>query len=318
MSGVSTSILAGEIAEIPQAAARLGAWCVADAAKALVHADPGMLATIARGSSDHAAACVAYGCAMMSGIIPASYPPSLASLHGQVPRASGQAALAVSQSGRSTDIVTATRAFLDAGAVTVVLTNSSKSPLGRCGSHVVDVLAGPERAVAATKSFVNSVLAGVWLLAGWHSDAALAAALERLPDALATAAASPADTLYEALSTGDRLMVLGRGPSLGVAQEIALKAMELCGIPAMAYSTAEVRHGPMQILRGRHPVLDLTRGDPLPGTAPIPLPHRPDLHPLLDPLLDLLPVYAALEAAARRRGLDPDSPDRLAKETITI
>lgn len=312
------SHLASEIAEIPEAAARLSAGSVAAAAEALAASQPAVLATVARGSSDHAASALAYACATMSGLIPASYPPSLASIHGQAPRAAGQAALAISQSGRSTDIVAATRALHEAGAVTVVLTNTPDSPIARWGGHVVDIAAGPERAVAATKSFVNSVLAGAWLLAGWHRDAALARALERMPEALARAAAHPADRLCDALATEGRFMVLGRGPSLGVAGEVALKAMELCGVPALAYSTAEVRHGPMQILRDGHPVLDLTQGETLAGTVPIPLPPRPDLHPLLDPLLDLVPVYAALEEAARRRGLDPDSPDRLRKETITI
>lgn len=312
------SRLATEIAEIAEAAARLSAGSVAAAAEALAAAQPALLATVARGSSDHAANAIAYACAVMSGVIPASYPPSLASIHGQVPRAAGQAALAISQSGQSTDIVAATQSLHDAGAVTIVLTNNPDSPLGRVGGQVIDIAAGPERAVAATKSFVNSVLAGAWLLAGWHRDATLAAALARMPEALARAGACRADALCDALATQGRFMVLGRGPSLGVAGEVALKAMELCGLPATAYSTAEVRHGPMQILRDGHPVLDLTRGEALPGTAPIALPERADLHPLLDPLLDLVPVYAALEEAARRRGLDPDNPDRLRKETITV
>lgn len=109
-------------------------------------------------------------------------------------------------------------------------------------------------------------------------------------------------------------MVLGRGPSLGVAGEVVLKAMELCGLSALAYSAAEVRHGPMQILRDEYPVLDLTRGGPFDGTRPIALPDPVSLHPLLD----LVPIYVALEAAARARGADPDAPDRLEKETVTL
>ena len=312
------SLLSTEIAEIPEAAARLGADGVAGAVSTLRALQPSLLATVARGSSDHAATCLAYACGTMSGVIPASYPPSLASIEGQVPRATGQVALAISQSGQSTDIVAAARALHDAGAALVVLTNSPDSPLGRTGGHVIDIAAGPERAVAATKSFVNSILAGMWLLAGWHGDRKLAAALERMPEALDRALGTRATALHDSLAREGRLMVLGRGASLGIASEIALKAMELTGLPAMAYSTAEVRHGPMQILRDRHPVLDLTRGVDLPDIALIDMPRQAPLHPLLDPLLDLVPAYAALEAAARDRGLDPDAPDRLKKETVTL
>lgn len=312
------SQLSVEIAEIPEAAARLNAAGVAEAVAALRALRPHVMATVARGSSDHAATCLAYACGMLSGVIPASYPPSLASIEGQRPRAKGQAALAISQSGRSADIVAAARALHEAGAALVVLTNSPASPLASVGGHVVDIAAGPEHAVAATKSFVNSVLAGIWLLAGWHGDVKLAEALERMPEALDLALSTTATALHETLAGRSRLMVLGRGPSLGIGAEIALKAMELCGLPAMAYSTAEVRHGPMQILRDGHPVLDLTRGANLPDVTPIEMPMQPPVHPLLDPLLDLIPAYVALEAAARDRGLDPDAPDRLKKETVTL
>lgn len=276
------------------------------------------MATVARGSSDHAATCLAYACGALSGIIPAGYPPSLASITRQRPRAERQVALAISQSGRSADILAAATALHGAGAALVVLTNSPSAPLACIGGHVVDIAAGPEHAVATTKSFVNSVLAGFWLLAGWHADAELAGALERMPEALDRALATNAAALRDTLAGEPRLMVLGRGPSLGIAAEIALKAMELTGVPAMAYSTAEVRHGPMQILRDGHPVLDLTRAADLRDVRPGALPDRSSIHPLLDPLLDLVPACAALEAAARDRGLDPDAPDRLQNETVTF
>lgn len=315
------SQLSREIAEIPDAAARLleqGGGPIGDVAKALRKLSPMAMITVARGSSDHVATSMSYGLGQISGIIPASYPPSLASLTGQAPNVAGQVALAISQSGQSKDIIAGARALSDGGAHLVVLTNSVDGPLAHLGGDVIDIHAGPEMAVAATKSFVNSLLAGAMLIAEWQDDASLRNALSVMPDALARALGTTPDQLVEPLASTSRLMVLGRGPSLGIANEIALKAMELCGVPALAYSAAEVRHGPMQILRDDFPLLDLSRGQVLAGTTPIPLADYRSVHPLLDPLLDLVPVYVALEAAARARGLDPDAPDRLKKETVTI
>lgn len=173
-----------------------------------------------------------------------------------MPQVRGQVALAISQSGRSADIIAAAHGLMAGGATLVVLTNRVDGPLAQRGGHIFDIRAGPERAVAATKSFVNSLLAGAMLLAEWRDDAVLRGALARMPAALSV----KLPDLMPVLSTGGRLMVLGRGPSLGIAGEVALKAMELCGLSALAYSAAEVRHGPMQILRDEYPVLDLTRG----------------------------------------------------------
>ncbi|UWQ18401.1 SIS domain-containing protein [Jannaschia sp. M317] len=313
------SILSREIAEIPEAAARLldrGAPALAEAGARLRAQDPSILATIARGSSDHAATVLAYGAGALSGVVPLSYPPSLASLHHQVPRLSGQVAVAISQSGRSEDLLAAGRAVVAGGGHLIVLTNRFDSPLARAAGDALDIHAGPEHAVAATKSFVNSVLAGAMLLAEWQDDDALRAALVRMPEALSQP--RRIDGLDAVLTGGDRLMVLGRSASLGIAGEVALKAMELCGMTALAYSSAEVRHGPMQILRDGYPVLDLTRGAALPDTRTLHPPAPTGLHPLLDPLLDLVPIYVALEQAARARGLNPDVPDRLKKETVTV
>jgi len=315
------SQMAREIAEIPAAAARLldlGRAPITEVADRLREHSPNVLVTVGRGSSDHAATGLAYGLGMMSGILPASYPPSLASIVGQVPRMEGQLALAISQSGQSRDIIAASQALIRGGATLVVLTNRTDGPLAQIGGQVIDIHAGPELAVAATKSFVNSVLAGAMLFSDWMGDDPLRQALSSMPEALDAALARGTADLVPALSDDDRLMVLGRGPSLGIAAEVALKAMELCGMTALAYSTAEVRHGPMQILRDGYPVLDLTRGPPLEGTVALSLPGAEPVHPQLDPLLDLVPLYVALEAAARARGFDPDAPDRLKKETVTL
>ncbi|MEM8849437.1 MAG: SIS domain-containing protein [Pseudomonadota bacterium] len=317
-----TSRMAQEIAEIPAACARLGsgptAKSITAAAEALRTTAPTVLITIGRGSSDHAATYLSYAFGIAAGLIPASYPLSLASLYGQSPRSQGHAALAISQSGQSPDIIAAATAIQEGGAALLVLTNTPDSPLAEVGGLTIDIAAGPERAVAATKTFIVSIVAGLRVLALWQEDRHLLRGLDQIPDALSDALTLPSADLTNLFADTDRLMVLGRGPSLGIAQETALKAMELCQMTAVAFSSAEVKHGPMQILNGAYPVLDLQRADPLPGTRSVYPPGRPKLHPLIDPLLDLVPIYVALEAAARARGLDPDAPARLAKETITL
>ena len=314
-----TTLMAREMAEAPEACARLlenGA--LKDAAREWRASDPAALVTVARGSSDHACAYVGYAAAQVAGVVWASYPPSLASLHGHTPRGAGMAALAVSQSGGSPDIVAAAEALRDGGASVVALTNTPGSPLAEAIQRTVPLDAGAERAVAATKSFVASVAAGLRLVALWTGDGALADATMRLPDALSSAMAADMTETIDVLSATDRLLVLGRGPALGTAGEVALKAMELCEVPALALSGAEVRHGPMQAVKGGFPVIDLDRDAPLEGARVLPLPPRASLHPLVDPLLDVMPLYAALEAATRARGLDPDAPSRLRKVTRTL
>ncbi|MFQ6546588.1 SIS domain-containing protein [Aestuariibius sp. 2305UL40-4] len=317
-----TSLMAQEIAQIPEVCDRLLSGpahnAIAAAAEALRATDPSLLVTVGRGSSDHAATYLSYVCGILSGVVPASYPLSLASLHGQRPRAKGQAALAISQSGRSPDILAAATALRDGGAALVVLTNAANNPLADLSDLTIDVSAGPERAVAATKSYVASVFAGLRLMALWHDAKDLLDATTRGPDALSAALGSRSAEMVDVFSRTDRLLVLGRGPSLGIAQEIALKAMELCQITALALSGAEVRHGPMQMLNDGYPVLDLLRAGPLPGSQTFHPPASQALHPLIDPLLDLVPVYIALEAAAQARGLDPDAPTRLQKVTTTL
>src|SRR6185437_783834 len=119
----------------------------------------------------------------------------------------------------------------------------------------------PERSVAATKSFVSSVVAGLALLAHWAADDKLMAALATLPLALRDAIGCDWSPLLEALDGHNSLYVLGRGPSLAIAEEAALKFKETCGIHAEAYSAAEVMHGPVRIVEPGYPLLVLAARD---------------------------------------------------------
>ena len=167
-----------EIDEIPEAAARLltqSADSLKAAGKALRDKDPAFLITIARGSSDHAAHFIKYAVEQTAGRAVASIGPSLASIYGRSLKLDQAAAISISQSGKSPDIVALAQSAARSGALTISLTNTLPSPLSDASAHPIDIQAGPELAVAATKSFFNSVLAGLAVLAEWTQDRALLA-----------------------------------------------------------------------------------------------------------------------------------------------
>ncbi|WP_439331608.1 SIS domain-containing protein [Pelagibacterium lacus] len=333
-----------EIGEIPAAVARLlgeGREGIRAAAAALRAADPDVVVTIARGSSDHAATYFKYACELIAGVPVASIGPSIASIYGGGLRLGKAGAIGISQSGKSPDIVAMLASARASGACAIAVTNTAASPLAAAADHVVDIGAGTEQSVAATKTFATSAVAGLALVADWTGDAALLKALDALPEALEAAIGRDWGELVEATADSMSLFVLGRGPGLAIASEAALKFKETSGIHAEAYSTAEVLHGPSAIVGEGFPVLVLcgddkarasileTAGrlgaqgarvfvtDPAPGTG-IALPVARTGHPLLDPLALAVSFYGFIEALARRRGFDPDQPPHLRKVTATL
>lgn len=336
--------MAQEVAEIPAAATRFLTQSrakVLQAARALQAQDPGLIVTVARGSSDHAATYLKYAIELQAGIPVASVGPSVASIYGRSLRLEGAACIGISQSGRSPDIVEMMRSAREGGALSLAITNFDDSPMALASNHCLPLQAGVETSVAATKTFVTSVLAGLSLLAEWQEDAALQTAVAGLPDALAQAVKLDWSPLAARLSRAQSLYVLGRGPAFAIASEAALKFKETCGLHAEAYSAAEVLHGPAAIVQAQFPVLALGVDDAalpqLTATAErlagqgadvfltggaaegcLTLPMVPDLHPLVAPLVLIAGFYSFIEALARRRGFDPDTPPHLRKVTETI
>lgn len=341
---MSQSHMAREVAEIPEAAARFLAEAgpaLAEAGAALRARDPHLLVTVARGSSDHAASYLKYAIELAAGVPVASVGPSIASIYRRPLRLAGAACLGISQSGRSPDIVEMMEAARSGGALGIAITNHAGSPMAAAADHCLALAAGEEKSVAATKTFVNSVLAGLALLAAWRQDDALARAVAALPDALAQAVALDWSPLAARLAEGRHAFVLGRGPAYAIAAEAALKLKETSGLHAEAYSAAEVLHGPAAIVGGGFPILALgvsdaalpqllataerlaaqgadvfVTGGPAPGARL--LPTVPDLHPLTAPLALIATYYACVEALARQRGFDPDTPPHLRKVTETL
>jgi glucosamine--fructose-6-phosphate aminotransferase (isomerizing) len=245
--------------------------------------------------------------------------------------------LAISQSGRSPDIVAAARAAREGGALVVAAVNDESSPLATAAEYTLPLCAGEEKSVAATKSYVASLAALVQIAAEWSKDSVLRAALAKLPGDLDRAWSLDWSGAVDALAPVDGLFVIARGLGLGVAQEAALKCKETCGLHAEAFSSAEVRHGPQALLRERFPVLVFCQDDEArSGTealareladrgVPVWMAggERGNLpaiasHPVLEPILMAESFYRMANALAIARGHDPDDPPHLRKVTETL
>jgi glucosamine--fructose-6-phosphate aminotransferase (isomerizing) len=296
--------------------------------------------TVARGSSDHASAYLAYLIMARMGRLVTSLPMSLVTLYKSPLKTAGTLALSVSQSGQSPDVVEPIRYFRAGGATTVALVNDIDSPLAQAAEWALPLRAGLEGSVAATKSFITSLSAGARLVAEWQDDAELKAGLQALPDALRAAGSSDWSAAIEALAPARNIMVVGRGISYPIAQEAALKFKETSALQAEAFSGAEIKHGPMALIDEGYPLLIFaTRGPAQAGLvalademrgrgARVLLAAPPDVAgrdldlpvaacPDLDPIVAIQAFYVMAARLAKARGLDPDRPRHLSKVTRT-
>jgi glucosamine--fructose-6-phosphate aminotransferase (isomerizing) len=333
-----------EILEIPDAVKRLldgSKLVLAAAGRDIAKRDPRFVVTVARGSSDHAASFLKYAIELTAGLAVASVGPSVASIYGKQLKLAGSACLAISQSGKSPDIVAMAAAARASGALTIAITNTAASPLADTSDHVIDILAGVEKSVAATKSFVSSAVAGLALMAHATNDRSLLAALTDLPEHLHKAIEVDWMEFAGALDQTSSVFILGRGPAFAIADEAALKLKETCAFHAEAYSAAEIMHGPLALVGGGFPVLALAARDASEtsvaqvadtlveklakvfatsdlATKATKLPYVATGHPLTDPLALIVSFYAFVQAFARHRGLNPDQPPNLRKVTETL
>jgi len=295
---------------------------------------------VARGSSDHAASYCAYLIMARLGRIVASLPMSLVTLYKSPLATRDALAIAISQSGQSPDVVEPIHYFRDGGATTVALVNDPNSPLGESAEWTMPLHAGPELSVAATKSFITSMVAGARLAGQWQNDPHFLAGIEALPDTLEAATHCNWSKAIDVLAPASNIMVVGRGVSFPVALEAALKFKETSAIQAEAFSGAEIKHGPMALIDDGYPLLIFaTRGPTQAGliklaaemrgrgahvllAAPIDVADR-DLTlptaatPDLDPIVAIQAFYVMAANLAVARGLDPDKPRHLSKVTKT-
>ncbi|MFT7059020.1 MAG: glucosamine--fructose-6-phosphate aminotransferase (isomerizing) [Pseudorhodobacter sp.] len=333
-----------EILEIPSAVDRLltqGHADMAAAAKALRDRNPAFIISVARGSSDHVATYFKYASELLMGVPVASVGPSVASVYKRKLHLAGSACVSVSQSGKSPDIVAMTRLARECGALSFAMTNNSASPLAMVSDYTLNLHAGPELSVAATKTFVTSAVSAIWLLAEWSGDKALLAAIRTLPEALEKAVQQSWPEVAATIGDRKSLFCLGRGPAYAISNEAALKFKETCQLHAESYSSAEVLHGPVSIIDKGFPVIALTAADEAEdllvqvaddiaakGAAVFvtsgkvkvarSLPVVRTGHPLTDPIALIASFYAMVETVAVARGINPDAPRHLNKVTETL
>ena len=333
----------GEAAQAPavvRAQLAANAERVARLAARLRESPPRAVVTCARGSSDHAATFARYLIETRLGVLTSSAAPSVSSVYGVAPDMVGAVMIAISQSGASPDLLAAVSRARSNGARIVALVNAANSPLAQLADDVIPLHAYPELSVAATKSYIASLSAIVQLVASWAEDAALAAALAAAPAELERAFALDWSAAVTRLAPAHNLYVIGRGLGLGIAQEAALKFKETCGLHAEALSSAELRHGPMALVRAHFPLLLLTQNDESrPGVVQLAgelaaqgadvlvagaevagATTLPTLaaHPVIEPLLQAQAFYRMANALSLARGRDPDRPPHLSKVTETI
>jgi glucosamine--fructose-6-phosphate aminotransferase (isomerizing) len=334
------SAMARETAEIPTAAERLlsRANVFAAIVERIGRAKPRFIVFCGRGSSGHVGVYLRYLFEVRLGLLASAAAPSVVTAYQRPLELRDSLFVVVSQSGRSPDLINATRVARKFGALTLAIVNDENSPVAASAELVLPISAGAENAIAATKTVALSMIAGAQLVATLGRDDDLNEGLQHLPlrlsEALACDWSAWADTAAEAPAT----FVVGRGYGLGCVREIALKVAEILRVPALGYSAAELRHGPRASISPTTPVLVLRQNDQAAiavdelvrdlndagetvftaGGAACTLPWIGDGHPVCDPVLMLLPAYRAIEAAARRRGFDPDNPPYLSKVTRTF
>jgi len=334
-----------EIAEQPQVWQRVladGADAIAKVAAEITDAAPRFVLFVGRGSSDHAALYGKYLVEITHGLPAGLVSPSTMTVYGTRPQLRGVLYIAVSQSGGSPDLVRSIEIAREQGALTLAVTNNPNSALAAAAELHLDVFAGREQSIAATKSYTAEILA-LYLLFdrarggdGRHA--------RPLPDLGARVLDCDIGGIVQRYRFAQRLIITGRGYSYPTALEAALKLMETCYLSAQAFSGADLLHGPLATVDPQMPVLAIVQ-EGAGGQAMLPVLSRlaernadvvavgpgralehvvgritlPDGIPEeLSPLLEILPLQQLALQLAIARGGDPDKPRGLYKVTETL
>jgi glutamine---fructose-6-phosphate transaminase (isomerizing) len=347
MSRIGTG-LAAELGEAPEAVQRQAdeiAHPLAELMAGLARRPPALVVTCARGSSAHAATFAKHLIERYLGTPVAEAAPNIASVYRRELRLKDQLFIAISQSGASDDLVESAALARTAGALTAALVNDERSPLAAACDIVLPMAAGSEHSVAATKSFISSLAALLRMVAQWTDDTAVRRGCDRLPERLAAAAKLDWSAGLRPLAAAASLMAIGRGPTLAIAREAALKLKETCALHAEAFSSAEFRHGPIALVSAAYPVMifspadesraglrelaadlkrkgacvlvaqpEIIRHEALRAIA---LPALDAEQPEADAICLIQSFYAFLVGLAERRGTDIDAPPHLQKVTRT-
>lgn len=313
------------------------------AAETIRRRHPRMVLLAARGTSDHAALYAKYLIEVILQSPAGLVSPSTMTTYGAKPDLRDVLFFAVSQSGGSPDLIQSVQVARSQGALTVAITNNAGSELARAAEIHVDILAGPELAVAATKSYTAQLLALYRLIDTLRGGSDAASALPDLADEMLLHEERLAEQAQR-YRFAQRLVTTARGYSYPTAREAALKLMETSYLSAQAFSGADLMHGPLAIIDAQVPVLTVVADGPggqamravLPrltgagadvftvGTAPavaestsgVVLPEG--VPEELSPLLEILPFQQLAWHLALARGENPDAPRGLRKVTETL
>lgn len=342
--------LRDEILEQPAAARRQLASSVSalDALAARHRAAPFRSVVIAaRGTSDHAAIYGQYLLGVRNALNVGLATPSVVSIYGAEPDVRDSLVVGISQSGASPDIVGVVAAAARQGAPTLAITNDPASPLAAAADHVIDLAAGPELAIAATKTYTTSLLAIARLSLALAPDPEAEAAFASVPDSIAAALALEPRIaeVVRVLGAFDRCVIVGRGFEYATAREWALKLKELARVFADPYSSADFRHGPIALVQPGIPALVLApsgaTADSMAelardlagrgvdtvvlsdaeatlalGRWPVQLPAG--IPEWLRPVVSIIPGQLFAYHATLARGLEPEAPRSLTKVTRTL
>ncbi|MCF3963209.1 SIS domain-containing protein [Streptomyces fuscigenes] len=341
------AVMAGEMAEQPDVLRRIldeGAGPIRETARAVAARRPRFVLLSARGTSDNAALYAKYLLEIRRGLPCGLASMSTVTAYGARPDLTDVLMITVSQSGGSPDLVASTRAAREAGAVTLAVTNSPDSPLAAVCEFHIDVLAGPERALPATKTYTATLLALYLFVEGLaEGDGTAAAGLPGLAERV-LGRQDEVRSLAARYRFAERMVLTSRGYGYPTAKEAALKLMETSYVPALAYSGADLLHGPLAMVdnispvvavvpdgRGGEalrPVLDRLRGRGadlcvvgheaavLGASAGFVLPTA-GVAEEVQPILEILPLQLLAYEVTIARGQDPDAPRALAKVTET-
>lgn len=339
-------LMAKEIAEQPEVLARIldsGVSGIRTAASDIAAAKPRFVLLAARGTSDHAALYGKYLIETLLGWPAGLASPSTMTAYGARPDMRDVLFVGVSQSGGSPDLVESLRTARECGALTLAVTNAPASPLAAEAQLHIDVLAGPEKAVAATKSYTAELLALYLLIDALRGGdgSATSGLVEAAQHAVADV--EPVRAASKRFAGVERLVVTGRGYAYPTAREAALKLMETSYVAAQAFSGADLLHGPMAMLQEGSAVIAVAPGG-VGGTALAPvldrlvelgtnlavvgntleaneniahIPLPTGLAEEVSPIVEIIPLQILARELAVARGYDPDAPRGLRKVTET-
>ncbi len=316
-------------------------------AQAVRQANPKYLFLTARGTSDHAGLYAKYLWGMFNRLPVALAAPSLFSKYGQPPNLENAVVVGISQSGQSPDIVSVIAEGNRQGALTLAITNASESPLAHSSDFVLDICAGEEKAVAATKSYTAQLMAISMLSAAFRDDHEMLEALSHVPEYVEKMLilTQQIERVAERYRYMNQCVILGRGFNYATAFEWSLKLKELCYVVAGPYSPSDFRHGPIAIVERGFPVmavapqgavfddmlallrrlqdeyraelLVLSNDDKALALADIPLRLPVGMPEWVSPLVNIVPAQLFCYHLTRAKGWDTESPRGLRKVTET-